>query len=340
MNSTTASVHTRKRTESGRITPPLHRDVWFLIIMCRYVPIDEVLKLKRVNKEMNDIAEKAGLRLLHAGMPEAEQRAVKREYEGMLLEFKRELCVRTPAYVDSLADHIRRQPEEHRDNINHTMESFFMEVHSVLGVNTQTMIVAWHYMVRLLADRIVHIGDVQYYVNNCILISVRVVERREVDSMQRERMHHLIPDFDKNNLRIVEDRCRGLFGASSTTHPNVSDFMGFFVRAARLEQHAELHALLCLLAQTDEEIRSERRPSLVAAAAVMCTRQVIGGETWDKILTGYTGYEEDEVHGTARMLMESVRAMYQKNLSSLQGRHYTASVPLLAAYLGRLPEPV
>lgn len=109
---------------------------------------------------------------------------------------------------------------------------------------------------------------------HCVIIAINAVECRECSLDDEHKMSEMIRNFDGDYIHQKISECTRVFGSSNEIQSNAGDFISLFAFAANLEQHTELHELMCFLGHIDERIRSDCRASLIVAAAVMCTLKI------------------------------------------------------------------
>ena len=99
-------------------------------------------------------------------------------------------------------------------------------------------------------------------------------------------------------------------------NPKPTDFLERFSKAAKLEsterkdwKYTKSHAITLYFADLAflDEALPQTRPSLTAAASIMCTLRVLGREDWSKQLEYYTTYSRDQVKGLADRLIANGR---------------------------------
>jgi cyclin B len=101
------------------------------------------------------------------------------------------------------------------------------------------------------------------------------------------------------------------------THPIATDFLQRFFEAARFDStlHPGVKYTMCYsitqyfidMALLDETL-VHTRPSLIAAAAIMCTLRVLGRRDWSAQLEYYTTYRRETVAALAEKLIANGRA--------------------------------
>ena len=100
-------------------------------------------------------------------------------------------------------------------------------------------------------------------------------------------------------------------------HPKPTDFLERFSKAAKLEsterkdwKYTKSHAITLYFIDIAflDEVLPQTRPSLIAAASIMCTLRVLGRDDWSKQLEHYTTYSRDEVKGLADRLIANGRS--------------------------------
>lgn len=270
-------------------------DVWSDIFMSKYMPFQEIMKLKCVSKELNKCANNYELLLPYASMSESEKRIHRQAYKDLSFKLRMELDIdRSKQMTVS----INKQDEvsvEYWKSINNIATLFLLRVQLEIKMHPQTIFVAWHFLIHLLNDIKIDIHDLKYYTMHCVMIAIISVDHRECFLQCENMMSEMIPNFDMDYFHEKIKECTRVLGSLNETQPNASDFISLFAFAANIQPNTELCELLCLFAYIDERIRSDCRASLIVAAAIMCTRKLTGKRLWNNMITSFIGHEEDDV---------------------------------------------
>ena len=305
----------RRAGTNSALAPPKLLDcdrIWHsddaMVLVMKEMDLKTAMNARAVCTWWRRLVKEADLEPLEAGCSKQERKlgCADQQHLQEALDLENQVC--TPKYIAKLAEHLAHQ-EAITAEMRHTLVNWLIEVNFKYKLGEPCL----HLTIQLL-----HL----FLANNA-------VERRKFQTVgvsafrlgcyyKHERKLNLgdlsyITDYSSTNKDITDmeaEICKLL--KDNMTPPTPADYLKRFSGAAKLESTVytnEQYTTSCSMtlffidmALLDVTL-VHTRPSLVAAAAIMCTLRVLGRRDWSAQLEHYTTYRRETVANVADKLI-------------------------------------
>jgi hypothetical protein len=256
----------------------------------------------------------AGLEPLEAGCTEPQMvlghQSQKRLEQALALEEE----VWTAAHIAKLAEYLKRQKEITAE-MRHTLVNWLIEVHFKFQCCKQSSL----YFSIKLVDLFLANNEVPHQIFQNVGVSAFLLACKcEEKFWPNTGDLSFITDYSSSVEQITEMERKILEQfKDNTKHPNPETYLCRFAEAAKLNftndngiEYSTPYsmALYFIDAALLDATLVTTHPSLVAAAAIMCTLRVLGRSDWNKHLDYYTRYTRETVAELADRLIANGRA--------------------------------
>jgi len=286
------------------------------------IGLQTALVVRTVCREWRAAIRAAGLEPLEAGKCGQERALGLLAQRRLTAALAREDAVWSDSHATAVARGIARQTEIGAHQ-RATLVTWLIELHATLGQHERVLhrAIHLHDMYLSATSRMVPLHEYEDLGCACLLVACQR-EGGKAELVGLDADHTLRAPIP----RIMRDINQTLPGDKFT--PTPSDFVERFATSARLDSCYALAIMrdwkqysvnfslmhffidLALLGESTPKstaVLAATRPSLIAAAAVMCTLRVLGREAWNAHLAYHTTYNLLEVAEVADALMAAAR---------------------------------
>lgn len=296
-------------------------------------PVVEKMDLKTainaraVCKSWRRLVKEADLEPLEAGCSEQERELGCADQQRLqeALDLENQVC--TPTYIAKLAEHLANQ-EAITAEMRHTLVNWLIEMNFQYKLGEPCLHLTIQLLHLFLANNAVERRKFQTVGVSAFRLGCYYKHKRNLNLIDLSYITDYsstkedITDMEAKICKLLED---------NMTPPTPADYLKRFSGAAKLESTVytnEQYTTSCSMtlffidmALLDVTL-VHTRPSLVAAAAIMCTLRVLGRRDWSAQLEHYTTHTRETVAALAETLIANGRAY----TASAMGPKYTAAL--------------
>lgn len=283
-----------------------------MALVMKEMDLQTAMNARAVCKSWRRYIKQADLEPLEAGCSEQEK-AQGRECQRLLQEARAlENQVWSPEHTAKLAKHLTNQNEITAE-MRHKLVNWLIEVHFKFEASESCLHLTIQLLDHFLADKVVKIEKFQTVGVTAFKLGCKYKGNGYFNL-------HDLPYYDYSSLsqdisNMEKDICKQL--EKNMKDPNPADYLKRFSKAAKLEstectngQYTKSYSMTLYfidMAFLDGTL-VHTRPSLIAAAAIMCTLRVLGRRDWSAQLEYYTTYRRETVAALAEKLIANGRA--------------------------------
>lgn len=321
-HSSASTVVPAKQTAATSIL--LSDDIMALVT--KEMDVSTAMKARAVCKSWKRLVKEADLEPLEAGGSDAEKALGKEGQQHLEEALALEIQVWTPQHTDNISKHLSKQEEQITAEMRRTLVNWLIEVHFKFRFREPCLHLTIQLLDRYLAGNVVTRRKYQTVGVTAFMLGCKYEERHNPNLGDLS----YITDYSSSRQDIIDMEKEILLKLNfDMKHPKPTDFLERFSKAAKLEstkrtnqQYTKSYSITLYfidIAFIDENL-CHTRPSLVAAAGVMCTLRVLGRSDWSSQLSHYTTYSRDEVAALADKLVANGRA----SQATAMGLKYTS----------------
>lgn len=289
-----------------------------MAVIMQEMDLDTAMKARVVCKSWRDLVEDAGLQPLEAGCSQKEMARGRKCQKDLQEALAQENNVWTAELTAKMAQHLTDQ-QEITAEMRYKLVNWLIEVHFKFRCHRQFSL----YLCIKLMDLFLAYNEVpRVTFQNVGVSALRLACEREDKIRPNISDLSYITNYTSSPKQIIEMQKKILRQFKNKLEdPTPETFLWRFSQAAMLSftkkghirYSTEYSIALCFIdtAMLDATLVATR-PSLIAAAAIMCTLRVLRRSDWSKHLDYYTTYTRETVATLADRLILDMRETVAK----------------------------
>jgi G2/mitotic-specific cyclin 1/2 len=284
-----------------------------MALVIEEMDLKTAMKARAVCKSWRTVVKEAGLEPLEAGCT-MQQVVLGLESQKRLEQaLTQENEVYTPAYTAKLTEYLAKQTEI-TAKMRHNLVNWLIEIHFKFKRHNEASL----YLSIKLVDLFLAYNEVTSEIFQNVGVSAfRLACMREEKSYPNifDLSHITAGSSTKDQIIEMQEKIFKQF-EDNLEHPNPANYLDRFSKAAKLNftkssdtKYSKDYSTALYfidIALLDATLVTTR-PSLIAAAGVMCTLRVLGRSDWNKQLDHYTTYTREAVAALASQLIANGR---------------------------------